>query len=196
MAKLFEGIEGYAEMTAEQKLEALEALETSAPDDTESKKWKAQFDKASHEASENKKLAKSLEEKLKSKMSEDELAEAKRKQELDDIIAERDALRKEALVSKRMGAYLALGYSQELAESSANATVDMNDDDFDTMINNSTAFKNGYEQTLRTEIVKGNPKPNVNGGTNTKMTKKEIMAIKNPKERQKAIAENLELFEK
>lgn len=197
MAKLFEGIEGYADMTAEQKLQALEALESVTPeaDDTEVKKWKAQFDKASHEASEQKKLAKSLKEQLKAKMSDDELAEAQRKQQLEDIIAERDALKKEAVVSKRTSAYIALGYSQELAESSANATIGMNDDDFNTMIGNSNTFKNGYEQTLRTEIVKGNPKPDVNGGTPPKMTKKEIMAIKDTAKRQKAISENLELFE-
>lgn len=195
MAKIYEGIEGYADMTAEQKLEALEALESAKTDDTEVQKWKAQFDKASHEASEQKKLAKRLQEQINSKLTDDELAEAKRKQELDDIIAERDALKKEAIVSKRTSAYIALGYSQELAESSASATISMSDEEFNTMIGNSNTFKSGYEQTLRTAIVKGNPVPDVKGGTPPKMTKKEIMAVKDAKKRQELIAENLELFE-
>lgn len=188
MGKFYEGIEGYADMTAEQKLEALEALEM---DDTEVKKWKAQFDKASHEAAEQKKLAKSLKEQLDSKLSDDERQKAEKAQELADIIAERDSLKRESAVSKLASRYIALGYSEEMAAETANASID---GDIDTVIANQQRFNESLEQALRTKIVQSNPTPNVKGGTPPKMTKAEIMAIKDSAKRQKAIAENIDLF--
>lgn len=186
MGKIYEGIEGYAEMTAEQKLQILEAM-----DDTEVKKWKAQFDKASHEAAESKKLAKSLQEQLNSKLSADEQAEAEREQAMKDIIAERDSLKRESAVSKLTSRYIALGYSEELATATANASLD---GDMDTVIANQMEFNKGLEQSLRTKIVQSNPIPDVKGSTPPKMTKAEIMAIKDRDKRQKAIADNIELF--
>lgn len=186
MAKIFEGIDGYAEMTAEQKLEALESLETPTLDDSEIKKWKAQFDKASHENAEYKKANKALQEQINSKLSADEIAEAQRQKELEDIIAERDALKREATVNKRVGAYLGLGYSEEMAMSSAKTTINMTDDEFATMIDNSKAFKTGYEQSLRKEIVGGNPKPDGKGSTPKTITKEDFSKM--------SYSEKLELY--
>lgn len=189
MGKFYEGIDGYENMTTEEKLAALEALE---PDESETKKWKAQFDKASHEAAEQKKLAKSLQEQLNSKLTADEQAEAEREQKLKDIIAERDSLKRESAISKLTSRYIALGYSEELATATANASYD---GDIDTVINNQMEFNKGLEQNIRTRIVQSNPIPDVKGSTPPKMTKAEIMAIKDTAKRQKAIADNIELFE-
>ena len=48
--------------------------------------------------------------------------------------------------------------------------------------------KDGYAEYLKS-------RPNVNAGSGSTMTKDEIMAIKDPAERQRAIAQNIHLFE-
>ena len=193
MAFIFEGIENYDTMTAEEKLSALEKMEVKEPNDTESKKWKTQYDRTAHELAENKKALKNLQEQLNSRLSEDELAKA----EAERLSAERDreleALKREVAVSKTTAQYIALGYSQELAESTANALYD---NDFETVTANAGAYRDALEQTLRASIVKSNPTPDSKGGNGTKgkMTKAEIMAIKDTAKRQKAIADNPEVF--
>lgn len=49
------------------------------------------------------------------------------------------------------------------------------------------------EKTIKAELLKQNPEPSP-AGTNPKLTKDEIMAVKNPIERQKLIAQNIDLF--
>ena len=189
MGKYYEAIEGYADMTAEEKLAALEAFET---DDSEVKKWKAQFDKASHEAAESKKQIKSLQDQINSRMSDDEKAKAEREQELADIIAERDSLKRESAVNKLVSRYIALGYSEELATSTAEAMLD---GDTDKVLSNQAEFNKSLEQTYKANSVKSNPTPDGKGTSTHAMTKSEIMAIKDTAKRQKAIAENIGLFE-
>lgn len=191
MAKITDMIEGYVDMTAEEKLAALEALE-QPNDNEEIKKWKNAFDKASHEAAEHKKANKALQDKINSQLSEEELAKAQREQELADIIAERDALKRESAINATKAQYIGLGYTEELAESTANALYD---NDLDTVLKNQKTFTESFEQTVRTQIVKGNPKPDRSGGVPPKMTKQEIMAIKDTAKRQALIEQNLELFE-
>lgn len=190
MAKITDMIEGYVDMTAEEKLAALEALDQ--PDDSEEvKKWKNAFDKASHEAAEHKKANKALQDKINSQLSEEELAKAQREQELADIIAERDALKRESAINATKAQYIGLGYSEELAESTANALYD---NDLETVLKNQKTFNENFEQTVRTQIVKSNPTPDGKGAGNKAMTKADIMAIKDPSKRQKAIAEHMDLF--
>lgn len=49
------------------------------------------------------------------------------------------------------------------------------------------------EKTIKADLLKQNPQPNPDGSS-PKLTKAEIMAVKNPIERQKLIAQNIELF--
>lgn len=51
------------------------------------------------------------------------------------------------------------------------------------------------EKTIRTELLKENPQPSASSSTATAKTREEIMAIKDTAARQKAIAENLSLFQ-
>lgn len=188
MAKITDLIEGYADMSAEEKLMAIEAMEQ--PEDTGTK-WKAQYDKTAHDLAEVKKANKSLQEQMKSKLSEDELAQAQRQEEINAIIAERDALKRESAISKTVAQYIGLGYSEELATSTANALYD---NDIATVIANANSFKEGLEQQIRANVVKSNPVPTDRGTATKTMTKQEIMAIKDHATRQKAIADHIELF--
>ena len=115
-------IENYAEMTAEEKLAALEAFEFDAPEQKESDevtKLKAALSRANSDAAEWKRQ-------FREKQSESERAEAER--------AERDAAREEELktlrreksVSGYLANYLALGYEKTLAQRAAEATADGN----------------------------------------------------------------------
>ena len=51
------------------------------------------------------------------------------------------------------------------------------------------------EKTIKAELLKQNPQPTAQSGNNSYKTKDEIMAIKDTATRQKAIADNLNLFQ-
>ena len=60
------------------------------------------------------------------------------------------------------------------------------------------AFAAMYKEAVKNavkEALKGNPPKAGNGGNKPPMTKEQILAVKNPSERQKLIAENITLFQ-
>lgn len=193
MALITELIDGYADMTAEQKLEALEAMEQPRIDDAEVKKWKTQYDKTAHDLADIKKANKALQEQISARMTEDERAKAEEAQKYADIIKENEALKRESAINRTVAQYVGLGYSQELAESTANALYD---NDIDTVVANTNAFKESFEQTIRAGVVKSNPVPDGRGSGTKTMTKADIMAIKDGEQRRKMIAEHMDLFTK
>ena len=111
-------IEGYADMTAEQKLAALESYDIPEPDYSGYVK-KDLYDKAAHEAADWKKKHNAL-------ISDDEQAaqaaaeEAKAK---DDKIAE---LSRMVSVNDNTAKFLALGFDADLAKETAEAMADGN----------------------------------------------------------------------
>ena len=155
-------IEGYAEMTAEQKLEALERFEF----DTTGYVKKDQFDQASHELAEWKK-------KYNSKLSEDEKAEIARKQAFEEMQNELETLRREKAVSSYTADYLSLGYDEALAKETAEA---MADGDFNKVFANQKKFKTNFEKSIRTEILGSTPRPDGTGGTKN-LTKAEFLKM-------------------
>ena len=67
----------------------------------------------------------------------------------------------------------------------------------DAKKNDASAFVNKEQQNLEQKKAKfTNPMNNQNGNNNGNLTKKDIMAIKDPVERQQKIAENMSLFQK
>lgn len=112
-------IEGYSEMSAEEKLAALEAYEFEAPapaTDAEAK-LKEALSRANGDAAEwKRKYRATLDD---AKRAEEERAE--RDKARDD---ELETLRKERTISKLEAQYLAAGYSPELASASAKAQAD------------------------------------------------------------------------
>jgi chromosome segregation ATPase len=113
-------IENYAEMSAEEKLKALEEyeFETPAPkENDEVTKLKAALSKANSDAAEWKRQ-------FREKQTEAERAEAERKEHEAAVEDELRTLRRDKTVSGYLAQYLALGYGKELALKAADATAD------------------------------------------------------------------------
>lgn len=175
-------INGYSDMTAEEKLKALEAHEFDV--DYSGYVKKELFDQTAHDAADWKK-------KYNARLTDEEKASAERQQKMEEMEAELEALRREKTVSSYTADYLALGYDEKLAKETAEAVAD---GDFSKVMSNQKKFLAKYEQTVQANLLKDTPRPNSVGGGEVKMTRKEILEIKDPAERQQAIAENYELF--
>ena len=141
-------IEGYAEMSAEDKVKALEALELEEPD-LSGYVSKDTFDKTASELANKKK-------ELKAKMTEDEakkLAEQEEKEALQKRIAE---LEKSETISKNKAQFLALGFDENMATSSAKALAD---GDLETVFKNQKLHQEAYEKKVRADVLAETPRP-------------------------------------
>lgn len=176
-------IEGYADMTPEQKLAALEAFEVADPDYTGYVK-KDVFDKTASD------LAKLKKEQM-AKLSEDERAKQEREDELQQLRDMNAKLLKDMNLSKYKAQYLAMGYDDALATETAQAWVD---GDSDKVIANHSAFAASLEKKIKAGMLGDMKTPPAGSGTKT-ITQDDIMAIKDDAERQRMIAEHLDLFE-
>ena len=112
-------IEGYAEMTAEEKLKALEELEIEVPKDNseEVTKLKTAFSNANSDAAKWKAA-------LREKQTEAERAEAERAEREKAVEDELRTLRRDKTVSGYLAQCLALGYDKDLALRAAEAMAD------------------------------------------------------------------------
>lgn len=148
-------IENYESMTPEEKLAALEAYDPEKDGFVS----KANFDKASSEAANYKKQ-------LREKLSEEEAKAAKDKEEHEALLARVAELEKEKSVNEYTTSYLAMGYDEKLAKSSAEAIVK---GDMATVFANQKTHSENREKALRAEILKETPPP-AGGGTPAVMT--------------------------
>jgi len=113
-------IENYAEMTAEEKLAALEAYEFETPKTDESeevKKLKTALSNANSQAADWKRQ-------FREKQTEAERAEAERKEHEQAVEDELRTLRRDKTVSGYVAQCLALGYDKDLALTAAEAMAD------------------------------------------------------------------------
>ena len=141
-------IEGYESMSAEDKVKALEAYEFEEPD-MSGFVSKETFDKTASELATKKK-------ELKAKMTEDEakkIAEAEEKEALQTRIAELEAKEK---IADNKAQFLALGYSEADATSTAKALVD---GDLVTVFRNIKAHQDAFEKKVRADVLAETPRP-------------------------------------
>lgn len=151
------GIEGFAEMTAEQKLEAVLGLEVPDKVDLSGYVPKAQADKSAAEAANYKKQ-------LAAKMTDDEAAAAAKAQELADMqakIAEQEQTIQKLTQAQTEAAYkakyLALpGFDEKLAEETAKA---MAAGDMDKVFANQQKANEAYEKQIKADLLKHTPRP-------------------------------------
>ena len=150
MAKIHESIEGYANMTSEQKLAALEALDQPEnKPDPETNKLKTQLSKANTEAAE-------LKRKLQEKMTEDE-KKAQEAEEASRKMQERlQELERKDTVNTYKTAYLSMGYDADLAEKTA---IAMADGKMDEVFANQKAFQEAHDKAVLAGAVKTTPTP-------------------------------------
>jgi hypothetical protein len=149
-------IEGYADMTADEKVAALEGFEMPDADFSGYVK-KDLFDKTSSELADLKK-------KQRDALSEEERRKAEADDRLADLQSKYDALLRESQISKSKAQYLSIGYSEELAEKAA---VALFDGDTEALFEVQKSAKSLIEENLKKELIKGTSKPVGNGGSQT-----------------------------
>lgn len=175
-------IDGYAEMSTEEKLKVLEAFEY---DDgaSEIERYKNSVSKANSEAAEWKKKHNAL-------LSEDEKA----KQEQADYIAQlkkqNEDLLKERDVAKYKTELLSMGYSDDLATETANALFS---GDVSKVLKNQATFVTEQKKAVIAESVKNTPKPPVDNGNGKTLTKAEFSKM-SLNEQVKVYNESLDLY--
>ena len=149
MAKIdISTIEGYSEMTPEEKLAVLEGMELPEPDFTGWVKKDA-LDKATSEAASYKKQ-------LREKMSAEEEKAEREAEERAALQARVEELEKERTIHGYVSNYLAMGYEESLAKATAEALVT---GDMETVFENQRTYVEKKEKALRAEILKSTPRP-------------------------------------
>lgn len=178
MAKInTSAIEGYENMTAEEKLAALEAMDLPDVD-----KIKSALDKATSEAAGYKKQ-------LRERMTEEEARAAKDAEDRAAIQKELEQLRAEKLVDQHTARFLGLGYDEKLARETATALAA---GDTELVFKNHAKFIADREKALKAEILKSTPTPPAGDGAEKKSKddfKKMTLA-----EKQQFARENPELY--
>ena len=175
-------IEGYAEMTPEQKLAALEGMEMPEADYTGYVR-KDLLDKASSEAASYKKQ-------LREKQTADEQAAAQQAEELKTMKDELEQLRREKTITDLSKRWMGAGYTEALATSTAKAMAEGN---LDQVFKDFAAFVDSHDKALKSELLKQTPTPPAGAPTDGAMKKADFMKL-NLVEKQKFAAENPELY--
>lgn len=182
-------IEGYAEMTPEEKVNALELFDIEVPMPDLSKYiLKTEFDKTASELAEWKR-------KYNAMLNEDEQRKLAHDEELAELRKEVEENRKERTLAEHKAQYIAIGYDEQLAEDTARASLD---GDIGRVFSNHKKFLDAHDKAVETRLLGKTPRPDSTGAKNTNppMTKEEIFAIRDASERQQKIAENIEIFQK
>ena len=140
-------IEGYAEMTTEQKLAALEGFEY---DDhaAELEKQKAAVSKANADAAEWKRKHNAL-------LTDEQRKQQEQADKLESMEKELAGLRKEKTVSEYKAKLVAQGYDEALANETAAA---MESGDMTTVFANNQKFLTDYAKRVVAEKLKGTPR--------------------------------------
>lgn len=176
-------IEGYSEMTAEEKLAALENFEYE-DNAAELERYKNLSSKANSEAAE-------LKRKLK-KLSEED---GKRKSEEDERIQsmqqEIESLKRDKTVSDYTAKMISQGYSKKLAEKAANALAD---GDMESYFSVQVQHNEDFKKSLKAEILKDTPRPD-EPGAGKGMTMKDFRKL-SPGDRHKYAQEHPEEYKK
>lgn len=146
-------IEGYADMTPEQKLAALEAFEYE-DNAAELEKQKNALSKANSEAAEWKRKHNAL-------LSEDEKKKQEDAEKLAQMEQELADLRKGKTVSEYKAKFVAQGYDEALAEETAQALAD---GDSAKVFANQSKFLEEYAKKVKADALKKTPKPTPGAG--------------------------------
>lgn len=145
-----ESIQGFSEMSAEDKISALLGLDIPDPVDLTGYVKKEAFDKKASEAAE-------FSRQLKSKMTEEEATRAEQERELTEVKQKYSELLRESTIAKHTSRFQAIpGYDQKLAQAAAVALVD---NDSEKLFEIQQQAAEAIEKTMRAERVSQDPKP-------------------------------------
>ena len=153
------------DMSLEEVNDALKKAKVSAPSavsDIETKYKSMLSDKNSEISKLNKEL--------KARMSAEEQAETERAKQLEDLINENKALKKEKQIGEYTNKYLALGYGADLAQKTAEALFD---GDMDAVFRNQQAFNLTLTSSVKEKLIQSDPVPPAGSGS-TAMSRQEF----------------------
>jgi hypothetical protein len=141
-------IDGYDNMSAEEKLAALEGFEYD-DGSAEITRYKNAASKANKEAAEWKRKHNSL-------LTEDEKNKQEKDDELERLKTENASLIKARDISANKAKYVALGYDEKLAEDTATALVD---GDMEKVLANQQTFLTAHDKAYKAELMGNTPTP-------------------------------------
>ena len=176
-------IEGYEEMTPEDKVKALESFNLPDPDYSGYIK-KDTFDKTASELAQVKKD-------LKARMTEEEVKAQAAAEELAKYKTEADTLRREKNIANNKAQFIAAGYTEELAQASAEA---LENGDFATVFKNQNAVIENVKKIAKGEAMAQTPTPAGKADEGGKTITKEQFDKMSLGERQTLYQTNPELY--
>ena len=135
-------IEGFSEMTAEQKLAALEAYEIPDPDYSGYVK-KDVYDKATSDLAEWKRKHNAL-------LSAEDKKKQENEEELTTLRERVEEMEKEKLISGHKARFLALGYDETLADETAKA---MANGETDKIFANQKKFLENHDKSYKAQLM-------------------------------------------
>ena len=147
-------IEGYADMSAEDKLKALEAFEYE-DNAAELERQKNALSKANSEAAEWKRKHNAL-------LSEEEKKKQEDADKLTQMEQELEELRKGKTISEYKAKFVAQGYDEALAEDTAKALAD---GDSAKVFANQGKFLEDYAKKVKADAIKKTPEPSGGSGS-------------------------------
>lgn len=175
-------IEGYDNMTAEEKLAALESYEYDDKSE-EISRLKAANTKASKEAADWKRKHNAL-------LDDDSRKQQEADERVQAMEEELKSLRRDKTLASYKASYVSMGYSEDLAAEVAEA---MADGDTDKVFDCQKRFLESHDKEITKGALQKTPRPGAGAGTKYQ-TREDIMKIKDSTERQQAIKDNPELF--
>lgn len=153
-------------------------------DDNKSGKLKELLSKANSEAAEWKK-------KYNSTLSEQQRAEEERKEEYEKLVNRNKDLEKQIKVSNNKAMLIGIGYSEDMAEKTAEAMFSGNSDE---VINLQKSFMEEYRKSIEADMLKKTPEPR-KGADGLVVTKEQFEKMSMP-ERMELYRKNPDLYEK
>lgn len=175
-------IEGYSDMSPEEKVAALESFDSPDPDFSGFVR-KDVADKYASEAAKYKK-------ELREKMGAEEAAKIQQEEDRKALLDELNELKRERAIDKHAAKFMAMGYNSEMAADSAKAIVD---GDIDTLFANLSKFSQMQEKKIKADLLRETPPPAAGNGKNT--VDKNAFKSMSLAEKQKFARENPEQYQ-
>lgn len=180
-------IEGFADMTAEQKVEALLGVDIPDKVDLSGYIKKDLYDKTASELAEAKKQ-------VKAHMTEDEATKAENEAKWAEMEEKVKQLEREKTESAYKAKYLAMpGFDESLAEETAKA---MAAGDMDKVFANHQKANASWEKEIKANMVKQDPKPEGAGGNNNEVPDNVTRAMERGKAKAASISGNNDILNK
>lgn len=167
-------IEGYADMSAEEKIAALEAYEYQDNSD-ELAKYKGAVSKANSEAADYKRQLKDAQAQIAEANNKATEGQTDAERQIAEMQQQLDAMKRDKTVSDYTARLVSNGYDSDLAATSATALVD---GDAETFFANLASFVEARDKAIKADMAKGSIAPNVgNPDKKTGMTKQKLRAM-------------------